>query len=232
MARRGHRLAVAGRRAAVLVQGHRADDRGDDRLGRRAGHPGAGVRQLPGAAPAAHRRHLGAGHVPGRRRAHRADRGQPDRRVPDRADRAGRGHRLLAARGQPLARGAGGGPGQRGRRDRGDEPRGPGRGVLRPDRGHRAAVDDRPAGTNAAQRRLRRRAGAAGVGGRLRHPAPGDPGHRRPAPGLAAAADRAPRQPGVLGLGARRLPAPLAGRAGRARHPGRAHAPGAVPAPG
>ena len=64
-----------------------------------------------------------------------------------------------------------------------------------------------------------------------RHLAPGDPGHRRPAPGLAAAADRAPGQPGVLGLGARRLPAPLAGRAGRARHPGRAHAPGAVPAP-
>src|SRR5207342_1184303 len=30
-------------------------------------------------------------------------------------------------------------------------------------------------------RRLRRRAGAADVGGRRHHPAPGDPGHRRPA---------------------------------------------------
>jgi RND superfamily putative drug exporter len=54
-------------------------------------------------------------------------------------------------------------------------------GVLRPDRGHRAAVDDRPAGAHAAQRRLRRRAGAADVSGRRHHPAPGDPGHRRPA---------------------------------------------------
>ena len=56
VARRGHRLAAAGRRAAVLVQGHRDHGRGDDRVARRAGHPGAGVRQLPGPAAAAHRR--------------------------------------------------------------------------------------------------------------------------------------------------------------------------------
>ena len=49
--------------------------------------------------------------------------------------------------------------------------------VFRPDRGHRAAVDGGPAGAHAAQRRLRRRPGAAGLRGRLRHPAAGDPGH-------------------------------------------------------
>ena len=113
LARRGHRLAAAGQREAVRVQGHRDHGRGDDRVAGRAGHPGAGVRQLPGAAAAAHRRHLGAGHVPARGRADRDHRGQPDRGVPDRADRARRGDRLLAARGQPLAGGAGGGPGQR-----------------------------------------------------------------------------------------------------------------------
>ncbi len=156
--------------AARSGQGHRDHGRGDDRRGRRAGHPGPGVRQLPGPAAAGHRRHLRAGHVPAGRRAYRGHRGQPDRRVPDRADRPGRGHRLLAAGGQPLARGAGRGPGQPGRRDRGDEPRGPGRGVLRPHRRHRAAVDDRPAGAHAAQRRLRRRAGAAGLGGGRRSP--------------------------------------------------------------
>ncbi len=83
----------------------------------------------------------------------------------------------------------------------GHDPRGPGGGVLRADRGHRAGVDDRPAGADAAQRGLRRRAGAAGLGRRGHHLAAGDPGHRRPAAGLAAAADRAAGQPGVLGLG-------------------------------
>ena len=116
MARRGHRRAAAEQRPAVLGQGHRDHDRGDDRIGRLAGHPGPGVRQLPGAAAAGHRRYLGPGHVPAGRRADRGDRDQPDRRVPDRADRAGRGHRLLAAGGQPVAGRARRGPGQHRRR--------------------------------------------------------------------------------------------------------------------
>ena len=41
--------------------------------------------------------------------------------------------------------------------------------VLRAHGGHRAAVDDRAAGADAAQRRLRRRARAAGLGGRGGH---------------------------------------------------------------
>ena len=61
---------------------------------------------------------------------------------------------------------------------------------------------------------------------------PGDPGHRRPAAGLAAAAHRAVRQPGVHRLGPRRLPPPLAGRPGRHRDPGRADAARALAAPG
>ena len=90
---------------------------------------------------------------------------------------------------------------------------GPRGGVLRADRRDRPAVDDRAAGPDAAQRRLRRGARPAGVGAGRGHPAAGDPGHCRAAARLAAAAHRAPRQPAVLGLGARRVPAPLGGRA-------------------
>ena len=93
------------------------------------------------------------GHVPARRRAHRDHRHQPDRGVPHRPHRAGRGDRLLAAGGQPLARGACGRPRQLQCGHRGDEPRRARGGLLRAHRRHRAAVDDRPAGADAAQRR-------------------------------------------------------------------------------
>ncbi len=60
-----------------------------------------------------------------------------------------------------------------GRRDGARRARG---GVLRADGGDRAAVDDRAAGADAAQRRVRRGAGAAGLGARRDHAAAGDPG--------------------------------------------------------
>ena len=55
LARRRYRLGPAGQRRSPS-QGHRDHGRGDDRTARRAGHPGARVRQLPGPAAAADRR--------------------------------------------------------------------------------------------------------------------------------------------------------------------------------
>ena len=91
-------------------------------------------------------------------------------------------------------------------------------GVLRADRGDRAAVDDRAAGADAAQRRVRRGARAAGLRARRDHAAAGDPGVGRAAAGLAAAADRAAAVAGVLLLGARSC----TGTAGCPRWPGSA----------
>jgi hypothetical protein len=68
------------------------------------------------------------------------------------------------------------------RGDRGDGAGRPVGGVLRADRRHRAAVADRAAGPDAAQRRLRGRAGPAGVRGGRDHAAAGHPGHGGPAP--------------------------------------------------
>ena len=55
---------------------------------------------------------------------------------------------------------------------------------------------------------------------------------RRSSPGLAAATHRAFGEPGVLGLGTRGVPAPLAGRPRRPRDPGRPDSACADPAPG
>ena len=105
LALRADRREPARQRRAV-VQGHRDHGRDDDRLCGRARGARAGIRLVPRAAPAAGRRGVRARHVPDRRRAHRDHRDQPDRRVPHRPCRPRRGDRLLAARGQPLARGA------------------------------------------------------------------------------------------------------------------------------
>ena len=103
MARRAHRRAAAVGGCAAS-EGHRPDGRGHDRCARRAGDPRLRVRQLPRVPPAGDRRRVRTRHVPAGGRPDRDHQHQPDRGVPDRADRAGRGDRLLPARGKPVAR--------------------------------------------------------------------------------------------------------------------------------
>ena len=140
--------------------------------------------------------------LPGRVGPDDDHRSVPDRPVPDRADRPGRVDRLLAARRRALARGAR----PRSERRRGDRTRDadgrPRGGVQRHDGRDRPARAGRAAASVPALGRLRRHADPADQRDRRADAAAGRPQQARPAPGLAARAQRRQGQPLVDRLGA------------------------------
>ncbi|CAA9330642.1 MAG: hypothetical protein AVDCRST_MAG29-1032, partial [uncultured Nocardioidaceae bacterium] len=211
---------------ALRRRGHRGTERSGgypDRGHRCARRAAVRVRVVPGTAAAADRGGVDPDHLPDRAGPDHLHRRELRGAVPDLAGGTRRGHRLLTAPGDALARGAGARPRQPRRRGDSHAHRRRGGPGLRSDSGHQP---DRPAGAAGpfpAQHGYRRHAYSAGqrVGGA--DSAAGAPRERRSPHRLAEDPARRRARPRLVPVGAPDHATPDRGEPGSVRGAGSAH---------